>query len=379
MLNRFGRKYFVKGLREDMRGDTRLTAALNKEFDLGVRLDHPGCVRVASLENFVQAGLCIVMEWIEGTTLAEWIETSPSPAARIRMAEEIADALAYMATAGVCHRDLKPDNIMVTTSLSRAKIIDFGLGDSDDFSLLKESGATRRYGAPEQQDGMSQGGPAADVYSLGCILADLRLPLRYRPLIRKCRVLQPDARPSMPEVARAIHAIESRHRRLPMVTGITVAVVSLLIASASLWLMHPQGGSMVETTKPETVFVSDVSSDTIHTSPTIPEAATTEAEQPAVVDKVDSNKKFMEDSFNATCREIENIYARYAVKMKQANADGDIQAQTQLALDCNKEVDAAVEVFKKKLRAKDIPESDIDTQALNLYYRNAKKHPAAAQ
>ena len=75
------------------------------------------------------------------------------------------------------HRDLKPSNIMLTHDGQYIKLIDFGIQETDSYSILKAPAGTEAYLAPD--------GPS-DIYSLGCILRELRLGWLSRMIVRKC-------------------------------------------------------------------------------------------------------------------------------------------------------------------------------------------------
>ena len=87
------------------------------------------------------------------------------------------EALAYVQSRQTQHRDLKPSNTMITHDGQHLKLIDFGLSDTDSHTILKAAAGTEGYMAP---DGSS------DIYSLGCILHELRIGWLSRMVIRKC-------------------------------------------------------------------------------------------------------------------------------------------------------------------------------------------------
>ncbi len=231
-LTRHGRKFFVKGV-NPRHGDTaRALSVLRKEYDLGMRLEHSGIVRFLSLETIPGVGEAILMEWIEGVSLTEWMSSYPSRSRRVKVAREIIEALCYMAHKGVAHRDLKPDNIMVRDRDGSVCLIDFGHGDSDDFVTHKLAAGTTRFGAPEQKSHAFSDG-AADVYALGKILEFLRLYVVYRPVIKACLNQNPAARPK-------IDALRRRFRRCGLIGRISlpVAAVILLIAVCGFFALQ---------------------------------------------------------------------------------------------------------------------------------------------
>ena len=67
---RYGRWWMLKGLKADYRQDANYRNLLHKEFDILISLQHPGIVQASSLEDVPGLGTCIVMEWVDGQTLA---------------------------------------------------------------------------------------------------------------------------------------------------------------------------------------------------------------------------------------------------------------------------------------------------------------------
>ena len=175
---RNGRWWMLKGLKEPYRQDSVYRLMLQKEFDIMSQFQHPMIVSVYSLEEVSGLGLCIVMEWIDGITLKEWLQKKEhTPEQRRHVADMLLDVVAYIHSRQTQHRDLKPSNIMLTHDGQHLKLIDFGLSDTDSHAILKAPAGTEGYMAPD--------GPS-DIYSLGCILRELRLGWWSRLVIRKC-------------------------------------------------------------------------------------------------------------------------------------------------------------------------------------------------
>jgi len=121
----------------------------------------------------------LVMEFVEGETLAARLKDGPLPAeGAARLATAIADALAAAHAKGMAHRDLKPGNVMITPE-GRVKLLDFGLAKmleaSDPDATRTVEGAvlgTFAYMSPEQLQGKPSGA-ASDVFTFGAVLYEM--------------------------------------------------------------------------------------------------------------------------------------------------------------------------------------------------------------
>ena len=141
-----------------------------RESRLAARLDHPSVVPIYDSRE-VDGELIVAMRLVEGGDLRHLIDKEgPLPPGRaLDLLGQIADALDAAHAAGIVHRDVKPHNILVEGD--RAYLSDFGLAKAFDQSSASSASVvgTAQYMSPEQWRGDSIG-PAADVYSLGCVL-----------------------------------------------------------------------------------------------------------------------------------------------------------------------------------------------------------------
>jgi len=195
---RFGKWHILKTISTDYTNHSLYIELMNKEFDILFQLEHPNIVRAFNKEHDKVAGHCIVMEYIDGITLTEFIKTHQGNKKLIRkIGLEIIDAMIYFHGKQIVHRDLKPDNILITHNGHNVKIIDFGLSDTDYHSVLKQPAGTLRYCAPEQKDKDAKVDGRSDIYAFGMILIESftgkakkdlisKLPYPYRQIARKC-------------------------------------------------------------------------------------------------------------------------------------------------------------------------------------------------
>ncbi len=182
---RYGRWWMLKGLRLEVADSLIYQGMLRKEFELLMRLNYPGIVQVAGLEQVAELGLCIVMEYIDGQTLRGWLDGTPSFAERKRVVVELLAAVSYAHSCGVVHRDLKPSNVLITNDGAVLKLIDFGLADTDSHTILKQPAGTKGYISPEQAVTF-KADVRNDVYSLGLLINEICPGRLLRGVVRRC-------------------------------------------------------------------------------------------------------------------------------------------------------------------------------------------------
>ncbi len=230
---RFGKWYVLKGLKPECADKAVFIELLRKEFDLGISLDHSNIVRTIGKERDSYIGDCIILEYIDGVTLKEWLKSKPTKSEKHRVVIQLLDAMGYFHAKGIIHRDMKPENILITRNGSNVKVIDFGLSDSDEYAILKQPAGNRKYSAPEQSDKNGKVDIRADIYALGHILREFKLGGVYNKIIHKATQQNCDSR--FANSKEIIAAIESR-RKLNI--AMVILFVILFIGSGVLGIVQ---------------------------------------------------------------------------------------------------------------------------------------------
>src|SRR6266545_717429 len=162
-----GRPVAVKLLAPKLATDPDLRGRVHREARAAARLSHPHITNVYDYGEAADGTPYVVMELVQGQSLAQRIAAGPLPwRSAVRVAAQVASALAAAHAQGLVHRDVTPANVML--SRTGVKVVDFGIaaavGERDRAVL-----GTPSYLAPEQR----AGGPAqaaTDVYALGLLL-----------------------------------------------------------------------------------------------------------------------------------------------------------------------------------------------------------------
>ncbi|HEU0037609.1 MAG TPA: serine/threonine-protein kinase [Kofleriaceae bacterium] len=266
------RSVAIKVLREDVAaGRDRLL----REAQAMARLDHPNVVGVHEVGTS-DAGVHVVMDLVEGATLRAWADTARPWRDVVRVLADIARGLAAVHAAGVLHRDVKPDNIIVGRD-GRARLGDFGLArahgaPADPPREVAAIGTpataiagTPAYMAPE----LLRGGPATmasdqfafgitayevlcgkrpvsgqtwsdllAAYERGAIAGVRGVPRAVDAAIRRCLAVAPGRRhASMTDVADELTRAVDRRRPLGWVAA------AVVVASGTTWFVASRGGS----------------------------------------------------------------------------------------------------------------------------------------
>ena len=241
---------------------------LRQEARAIARLRGPHVVRVLDSGDDPESGRFIVMELVDGRTLADVIAADGrlAPERAARLGAQIAEALAEAHASGIVHRDVKPANVLVTSSadgVEHAKVTDFGIAKtawSESLALTESSAflGSPKYMSPEQLVNPQTVDARTDVWSFGVVLFEMltgRLPFEaYTPgaLLaailneepRSLRELCPDVPPALEEVVRACLVKDARER-CPTIDEARTRLVTTESASrtrARRWVPYAAAG-----------------------------------------------------------------------------------------------------------------------------------------
>jgi len=288
----------LKRLAEHLADDEQFRERFLREARLAAKFVHPNVVQVYDADEDAR-GPFIVMEYVDGHTLADELKRRGRlpPAEVVGIGVQVCSALEAAHAAGLVHRDIKPQNILLRPD-GRVKIADFGIARSLAATRHTEIGTilgTAAYLAPEQARGEAVT-PAADIYSLGVVLYELLtgrtpfdadtlpelvlkreqgavvpprdlvpdVPLALERVVMRCLALEPKHRPaSAAELARALEGGTDEPATVPMfaVTKVqpsrrrgllAAAAVVLALVAAALALALGSSGSTPKATPPTT-------------------------------------------------------------------------------------------------------------------------------
>jgi eukaryotic-like serine/threonine-protein kinase len=169
---RLGRRVAVKRLHAETPED--MARRFEREAKLGASLNHPNVVQVYDTSSDDE-GVLIVMEYVQGETLAQAMRAGPIDRERaLEIVRCIAHALDHAHEHGVVHRDVKPANVLLGRN-GTCKLTDLGIATAAERTQITSIGTvlgTPSYMAPEQLEGLDAS-PAVDVYSLAAVAFEM--------------------------------------------------------------------------------------------------------------------------------------------------------------------------------------------------------------
>ena len=252
----YGKLHFLKQLKPELATDPRYLSALRKEFETGYRLDHPSLARYLSCGDDY-----ILMEYVDGETLADFLQSHPDYLRNRRHADrlvrQLLDVVQYLHSHQVLHLDLKPQNLLVTHIGHDLRLVDFGYCYTDAYP--DTTGRTDRYAAPEQL----QGEPLSertDIYAIGRLLDMLPCASIYNKVIARCTQTDPaDRYQSVADIQLAVSHFRHLWRWL-LLSVLLLAVVGIVAWTASQ--------------RPSADVAPSIPADTIQPSESVPAPVT---------------------------------------------------------------------------------------------------------
>jgi len=163
------REVALKMISLDLAKDELFLKRFRTEAKALAKLDDPHIVTIFALRE-TEIGLLMVMEFVDGITLAEMLRPGPIPSEKtLPMIKQILTALGHAHQVGIIHRDIKPSNVMITRA-GEVKVTDFGLAKIQrgaETTITLFTVGTLLYMSPEQVKNSAQVDRRSDIFSLG--------------------------------------------------------------------------------------------------------------------------------------------------------------------------------------------------------------------
>ncbi len=173
----------VRDLKMDPEALALFLERFRNEARAAARLHHPNIVQVYDVGEEPEVGPYLVFEYVAGSTLKNVLKSRGAlePVQVVRLAEEVGEALTLAHDSEIIHRDIKPDNLLVTPD-GQTKLADFGIARMPNASLTREGQflGTPCYAAPETLAG-AQYGPQSDLFSFAAVMYEAASGARAFP------------------------------------------------------------------------------------------------------------------------------------------------------------------------------------------------------
>ncbi len=181
-ITKGGKDFLLKTPKD---GNVVFLDMIRKEYQLSLQLQHPYIASVYEYAEDTPGGPGILMEYSDARSLREFISEKPSIKLRMKVLDQLLDAVSYIHECGIVHNNLDPKDILVTKKGNNVKIIDFGLSAEDVVALGKSGRLDMGYVSPELAANSRKLDRRSDIYSLGKIIDDL-FGGKFGKIVDKC-------------------------------------------------------------------------------------------------------------------------------------------------------------------------------------------------
>lgn len=181
-ITKGGKDFLLKTPKD---GNVVFLDMIRKEYQLSLQLQHPYIASVYEYAEDTPGGPGILMEYSDARSLREFISEKPSFKLRMKVLDQLLDAVSYFHECGIVHNNLDPKDILVTKRGNNVKIIDFGLSAEDVVALGKSGRLDMGHVSPELAANSRKLDRRSDIYSLGKIIDDL-FGGKFGKIVDKC-------------------------------------------------------------------------------------------------------------------------------------------------------------------------------------------------
>lgn len=306
-VHRIGRRDAIKILHQSVAGDPELRARFEQEALAVNRFHHPGAVEIRDIDVTDDGAPFLVMELLEGESLASRATRGPIPQADLlNYVDQILDVLKSAHAEGIVHRDIKPDNLFLLPD-GRIKVLDFGIARVRDGSFGKQMATragialgTMSYMPPEQLSGIGVD-HRADLFAVGATMVRLLTGRRIHEarnnselLVRMATVPAAPVREASPQLDPDLAAVLDRalmfakERRYADAETMQADVRSLLAGERPLHTGEPAPTDnalpTMATPSPNapTANTAATRKESVYSAPTAPGSPTTDGAPPTV-------------------------------------------------------------------------------------------------